>query len=187
MILRHLTIVFALLCAACADLNNPFETFYSSGWQNTVSPMPVYTGPPLPPATVNPPVECVQIISLEQAKSVARYLAAQGYRRIGMSMFESNWPTPHTDAAAEMGRKLGADLVGYAIIGVGTRLESVPHVVYEPGQSFSGRASGFVGGEYSWASTSGSTSGTFHTQFVPQQVGRYIHVAHYLINIKKPH
>jgi hypothetical protein len=54
-----------------------------------------------------------------------------------MSMFESNWPTPHREVASRMGRKLGADLVAYPAIGVETRLESVPHLTYEPGQSFS--------------------------------------------------
>jgi hypothetical protein len=176
----------AVLLTGCAGLEDPFQTFYSPGYQNTISPMPLYSGPALPPATVDPPVEYVQIVSLEQVKAVARSFAAQGYRRIGMSLFESNWPTPHREAAARMGRKLGADLVGYAVIGVGTRLESVPHVQYEPGQSFTGRASGFVGGEYGSISTYGSTSGTFHTQFVTQEVGRYLHVAHYLVNINKP-
>jgi hypothetical protein len=77
-------------------------------------------------------VQYVQVIDMEQAKSVARTLAAQGYRRIGMSLFESNWPTPHNEEAARMGRKLGADLVLYAVVGVGTRLQSVPHTTYEP-------------------------------------------------------
>jgi hypothetical protein len=34
---------------------------------------------PLSPGTVDPPVQYVQIISIEQAKDVAHYLAAQGY------------------------------------------------------------------------------------------------------------
>jgi len=45
-----------------------------------------------------------------------------------------------------MGRKLVADLVVYAVVGAGTRLQSVPHLPYEPGQSFSSTSSGFVGG-----------------------------------------
>src|SRR5262245_28020040 len=171
----------AVLLTGCVGLEDPFQTFYSPGYQNTISTTPLYSGPALPPATVDPPVEYVQIVSLEQARAVGSAYAAQGYRRIGMSMFESNWPTPHQEAAARMGRKLGADLVAYAVIGVGTRLESVPHVQYEPGESFTGSASGFVGGKYGSISTYGRTPGTFHTQFVPQEVG---HVAHYLINVK---
>jgi hypothetical protein len=112
-------VVASLLFAGCAT-NDPFQTFYSPGWQNTISPMPVYSGPPLSPGVVDPPVQYVQVISLDQANNVARYLAAQGYRRIGMSLFESNWPTPHTQEAARMGRKLGADLVVYAVVGTGT-------------------------------------------------------------------
>jgi hypothetical protein len=69
--------------------------------------MPIYSGPPLSPGTVEPPVQYVQIISIEQAKYVARYLAAQGYRRIGMSMFQANWPAHNSEGAAEMGPKAG--------------------------------------------------------------------------------
>jgi hypothetical protein len=176
----------ALLLMGCAGLEDPFQTFYSPGYQNTISTTPLYLGAALPPATVDPSVEYVQIVSLEQAKAVGRAFADRGYRRIGMSMFESNWPTPHPEAAARMGRKLGADLVAYAVIGVGTRLESMPHVQYEPGQSFTGSASGFVGGKYGSISTYGRTSGSFHTQFVPEEIGRYLHVAHYLVKINKP-
>jgi hypothetical protein len=178
--IHRLILVLSLFLAGCAGLNDPFETFYSPGYQNTISPTPAYSGPPLPPATADPPVEYVQIISVEQAKSVARQLAAQGYKRIGLSMFESNWPTPHREAAAAMGRKLGAELVIYGMIGVGTRLQSAPRVTYEPGQSFSGTTSGFVGGTYGSFSSYGSSSGSLHTQFVPEEVGRYLHVAHYL-------
>jgi hypothetical protein len=127
------------------------------------------------PRAVDPPVQYVQIISMEQAKSVARYLAAQGYRRIGMSLFETNWPVPHSQAAAEMGRKVGADLVLYVVLGVGTRLQSVPHLTYEPGQSFSGTASGFVGGNYGSVTTYGSSPGRFRTERTTEEVGRYVH------------
>jgi hypothetical protein len=130
-------------------------------------------------------VQYVQIISIDQVKSVARGLAAQGYRRIGLSMFETNWPTPHNEAAAQMGRKLGADLVIYAVVGVGTRLESVPHLSYEPGQSFSSTSSGNVGGNYGSITTYGSSSGRFHTERTTEEVGRYLHAVHYLKNITK--
>jgi len=120
-----IVVVASLLCAGCTA-DDPFQTFYSPGWHNTISPMPAYSGPPLAPATVDPPVQYVQFISLEQVKSVARLLAAQGYRRIGISVFESNWPVPHNEGAAQMGRKLGADLVTYVVVGAGTRLQSVP-------------------------------------------------------------
>jgi hypothetical protein len=59
-----------------------------------------------------------------------------------MSTFGTNWPAPHSDDAAEMGRKLGADLVVYAVIPAGTRLQSVPHVTYQPGQCYRGATYG---------------------------------------------
>ena len=179
-----IVVVASLLCAGCTA-NDPFQTFYSPGWQNTISPMPVYSGPPLSPGAVDPPVQYVQVISLEQAKSVARYLAAQGYRRIGMSLFESNWPVPHNEGAAQMGRKLGADLVVYAVVGAGTKLQSVPHLTYEPGQSFSATSSGVLGGTYGSVTTHGSSSGRFRTERSTEEVGRYVHAVHYLKNIGK--
>ena len=65
-----------LLCAACAD-NDPFQTFYVPGYQMTaISGRPPYSGPPLPPGTTDPPVEYIQIINAEQAKSIGRHFAA---------------------------------------------------------------------------------------------------------------
>lgn len=141
--------VVSLLCAGCADLNDPFETFYNPGYELArTSRIPQYTGPPLNPANVDPQVYFFQPVTIEQAKSVNAMLAQQGYHRIGVSMFTSNWATPHREAAAQMGRKLGADLVIYIMEPAGTRLQSVPHLTYEPGQSYSGTTSGVVGGTF---------------------------------------
>jgi hypothetical protein len=95
-------------------------------------------------------------------------------------LFDTNWPSPHSDEAAEMGRKLGADLVVYAVVPAGTRLQSVPHVTYEPGQSYGGTASGVVGGVFGTVRTEGSTAGSFHTQYTTEEVGRYTHFVGYL-------
>ena len=171
--------VVSLLCAGCAG-SDPFQTFYVPGNQTHVGPVPAYSGPPLPPAPADPPVEYVQIISAEQAKGFGAMIASQGYRRIGMSMFETNWPAPHRDAAAEMGRKLGADLVLYVVVPAGTRLQTVPHITYEPGQTYSETTSGLVGGNYGSFQTYGSTPGKFHTQYATEEVGRYSHIVAYL-------
>jgi hypothetical protein len=74
---------------------------------------------------------------------------------------------PHRDDAAEMGRKLGADLVLYPVIPVGTRLQSVPHITYEPGQSCSGTTSGVVGGVFGPFHTYGSSPGSLHSRPFP--------------------
>jgi hypothetical protein len=55
-----------------------------------------------------------------------------------------------------------------------------------PGNRLPEELRALSGGEYGSISTYGSTSGTFYTQFVPQEVGRYLRVAHYLVNINKP-
>ena len=174
-----LLFALCLLCAGCAD--DPFQTFYVQGYQmNALSGRSAYSGPPLPEGTVNPPVEYLQIVNVEQAKSLGDHFAALGYRRIGVSMFETNWPSPHSDDAAEMGRKLGADLVVYAVVPVGTRLQSVPHLTYEPGQSYQGTTSGVVGGVFGSFHTYGSSSGSLHTQYTTEEVGRYTHFVGYL-------
>jgi len=172
-------LLVSLLCAGCAG--DPFQTFYIQGYQmNSVTGRPAYSGPPLPPGKVDPPVEYLQIVSVEQSKSLGEHFAALGYQRIGMSIFETNWPVPHSDDAAEMGRKLGADLVLYAVIPAGTRLQSVPHITYEPGQSYSGTTSGVVGGVFGSFNTHGSSSGSLNTQYTSEEVGRYTHVVGYL-------
>jgi hypothetical protein len=178
-----LLFALSLLCAGCAG--DPLQTFYVPGYQmNAITGRPAYSGPPLPEGTVDPPVEYLQILSVEQAKSLGEHFAALGYRRIGMSMFEINWPTPHSDDAAEMGRKMGADLVLYAVIPAGTRLQSVPHLTYEPGQSYQGTTSGFVGGVFGSFHTYGSSSGSLRTQYTTEEVGRYTHVVGYLTKRK---
>ena len=181
-----IVVVASLLFAGCAT-DDPFQTFYSPGWQQngSDSPMPAYSGPALQPSQTDPPVQYVQVISREQAEGVARNLAAKGYRRIGMSMFETNWPTPHHQEAARMGRKLGADLVVYVVVGVGTRLQSVPNLTYEPGQSFRATSSGFVGDNYGSVTTYGSSQGRFSTEWTTEEVGRYAHVVGYLKNISR--
>jgi hypothetical protein len=79
-----------------------------------------------------------------------------------------------------MGRKRGADLVLYVVVPAGTRLQAVPHITYEPGQSYSGTTSGVIGGTYGSFQTYGSTPGRFHTQYATEEVGRYSHIVAYL-------
>ena len=59
----------ALLCAGCADLSDPLQTFYTPDYQNQVGPIHAYSGSPLPPATADPPMEYVLTISVEQSNS----------------------------------------------------------------------------------------------------------------------
>jgi hypothetical protein len=117
---------------------------------------------------------------MEQAKSINAMLAQQGYHRIGISMLTSNWATPHGEAAAQMGRKLGADLVIYIMEPAGTQVQTVPHINYEPGETYTGTTTGVVGSTFGSLQTYGSTPGTFHTQYTTEEVGRYVHVVGYL-------
>jgi hypothetical protein len=77
-------------------------------------------------------------------------------------------------------RKLGANLVVYAVIPAGTRLQSVPYVTYEPGQSYRGATSGVIGGAFGSFQTYGSTAGSLQTQYTSEEIERYTHVVGYL-------
>jgi hypothetical protein len=82
---------FCLLCAGCAG--DPFQTFYVPGYQfNSISGRLAYSGPPLPPGTVDPPVEYIQIISLEEAKSLGQHFAAARLSQNRNVDFDANWP-----------------------------------------------------------------------------------------------
>jgi hypothetical protein len=85
--LMRIKLLFALclFCAGCAG--DPFQTFYVPGYQlNAITGRQAYSGPPLPPGTAAPPVEYLQIVSVEQAKSLGQHFAALGYCRIGTSI-----------------------------------------------------------------------------------------------------
>jgi hypothetical protein len=87
-LLVELLFALCLSCAGCAG--DPFQTFYLSGYQlNAITGRQAYSGPPLPPGTVDPPVEYLQIVSVEQAESLGQHFAELGYRRIGTSVFDT--------------------------------------------------------------------------------------------------
>jgi hypothetical protein len=58
--------------------------------------------------------------------------------------------------------------------------KSVPHITYEPGESYSGTTSGVIGGVFGSFQTYGSSPGSFHTQYTTEEVGRYTHIVGYL-------
>ena len=64
-----LLFILSLLCAGCADLSDPLQTFYTPGYQNRVGPRTRLLGSPLPPAAADPPMEYVLTISVEQSNS----------------------------------------------------------------------------------------------------------------------
>jgi hypothetical protein len=129
--------------------------------QQRSSPMPIYSGPPLSPGTVDPP-RAIRADHKPRASQERRSLPCRTRLQENRDVdVRSQLAATSQPGGAEMGRKLGADLVLYAVVGVGTRLESVPHLTYEPGQSLSGTASRFVGGTYGSFSTYGSSPGRF--------------------------
>jgi len=60
-------------------------------------------------------------------------LIQQGYVPIGISEFRSNWAKPDQEAAAEMGRKIGASLVIYVMqpVGAGQYNHTVAYLAKE--------------------------------------------------------
>jgi hypothetical protein len=105
----------ALLCISCADQkvqSDPFQAFYK--------PTPYASSARITDSKVDPLVWVRPITAREDAKRVARMLIQQGYVPIGISEFRSDWANPYPEAAADMGRKIGASLVIYVMQPIGT-------------------------------------------------------------------
>jgi hypothetical protein len=180
-----------LLISACALLSgcatSPFETFYMAGYTPPVQQnIPLYTGPPLSPGKVDPPVSFLQPTSIAQARGFAAGLASQGYRRIGVSMFESDWSSPHRKEAASWGKKVGADLVVYVLTParVITKNQAMGVIDSSPRVETS-TAYGTAYNPYLGTTTGSATSTTFipgqyHTEIVSRQVTRYMHIVGYM-------
>lgn len=165
-----IVVLASLLCAGCAAESNPFQTFYT----------PYYGGLATVGSKVTPPIYFYQPTGQEDVRRHDVTLVQQGYHPIGVSNFQSIWAEPHREAAAQMGRKLGADLVVYQLFPLGTRLMTVPHITYEPGESFTATTSGYVGDTFGTLTTHASTDGTFNTQYATEEVGQYQHAVVYL-------
>jgi hypothetical protein len=109
-----LATALALLCVSCAVRtvqSDPFQRFYR--------PTPYAHLATITYSKVVPPVWVRPITAREDAKRVAGMLIQQGYVPIGISEFRSHWAKPHREAAAEMGRKIGASLVIYVMQPIG--------------------------------------------------------------------
>jgi hypothetical protein len=109
-----LATALALLCVSCA-----IQTVQSDPFQRFYRPTPYAHSATITDSKVAPPVWVRPITAREDAKGVARMLIQQGYVPIGISEFRSNWAKPHREAAAEMGRKIGASLVIYVMQPIG--------------------------------------------------------------------
>ena len=138
---RMFLLVLPLLCVSCATKSDPFQTFYTPT---------VYSNLATTGSKVTPTVYFYEPATAEEQRREDVAIIQQGYVPIGTSNFQSIWRNrqPHREAAAEMGRKVGADLVVYQMAYLGTRLMGVPHVSYEPGQSFTTTTSLYVGNTY---------------------------------------
>lgn len=93
-----------LLSAAFAD--NPcetFETFYSPS-----------LGGAAPFAGQSRP-QVLLLLTRNDVLAWKHEIVSGRYRKLGKSIFESDWSGPHRDAAAKMGQRLGAVLVLYAV------------------------------------------------------------------------
>jgi hypothetical protein len=121
-----LAAALALLCASCAAQpvqNDPFQTFYSpTGYGDRAA---------LTDSKVTPPVDYQVVTTNGNSNRIAVTLVEQGYIPIGTSNFQSPWGEPHREAAAEMGRKVGASLVTSSGCRVGYRPSSDPDATRE--------------------------------------------------------
>lgn len=172
--MRRLLIAFLLFLCGCAAQSDPFQTFYSptadgnaARATSKVVPSVLFYDPPT-----------------MQERDQELLALSKDYYAIGISNFQSIWGAPHREEAARTGQKLGADLVAYWMRPLGTQLMSVPHMIFEPGQSFTTETSGYVGNTYGSFSSYGYSPGTLHTQYTTEQVGQYQHFVIYLVKRK---
>ena len=101
-------------------------------------------------------------------------------------MFESDWSSPHREEAAAWGKKLGADLVVYVLAPARSIVrnqamrvtDSSPRV--ETSTAYGSTYDPYLGTTTGSATSTTFLPGQYHTEVVPTQVTRYLHVVGYM-------
>ncbi|MDD5140987.1 MAG: PDZ domain-containing protein [Verrucomicrobiales bacterium] len=168
-----LTISFASLCffTGCATAPNGFSQFYQDRAGASITNSPPYSGSTkIFTQSTNPTNDLMEILR-------------SGYGLIGVSAFQG--PPQSQDMLKSQARKVGADIVLFSCVYLGSQQTAVPFLQYHPGQSYTTTSSGTVNantwgsggyaygtGNYYGNSTT-TSPGTFSTQVVPVTVQRY--------------
>jgi hypothetical protein len=154
----------------CATTPNGFSQYYQDGAGASITNMLPYSG-------------STKVLTASNPTNDIKELYRNGYWLIGMSAFQG---PPQTETALKsQAKKVGADIVLYSSVYLGSQQAAVPFLQYHPGQTYTTTSSGTVNanawgsggyaygtGNYYGNSTT-TSPGTFSTQVVPVTVQRY--------------
>jgi hypothetical protein len=179
-----LSIGSAAICfiTGCATTPNGFSQFYQDRAGAGITNLPSYSGSTKIIAQSTDPTNDI------------KELYRNGYALIGFSAFEGSPQTQ--DMLVSQAKKIGADVVLYSSVYLGSQQAAVPFLQYHPGQTYTTTSSGTVNanawgsggyaygtGNYYGNSTT-TSPGTFSTQVVPVTVQRYQYQAGFFRKMK---
>ena len=180
-----LTPCFIMPClfTGCVTAPNSFSQFYQDRVGASISNGLPYSGSTK-----------IFTSSLNPTNDI-KELYRNGYGLIGVSAFQG--PPQSQDALMFQAKKVGADVVLYSSVYLGSQQSAAPFVQYHPGQTYTTTESGIVSanawgsggyaygtGNYRGNSTT-TSPGTFSTQVVPITVQRYQYEAGFFRKMKR--
>jgi serine protease Do len=175
--------VALVLLTGCVTAPNGFSQFYLDRAGTAITNALPYSGN-------------TQIFTTSSESNDVKELFRNGYALIGVSAFQG--PPQARNALMSQAKKVGADVVLYASVYLGSQQAEVPIVQYHPGQTYTTTSSGtananawgdggYAYGTGNYYGTSTTTSpGTFDTQTVPVTVQRYQYEAGFFRETKPP-
>lgn len=173
-----------MLCVltGCVTAPNGFSQFYQDRAGASITNLPPYSGSTkIFTQSANPTNDLNELLR-------------NGYGLIGVSAFQG--PPQSQDALTTQAKKIGADVVLYSCVYLGSQQTAVPFLQYHPGQTYTTTSSGTVNanawgnggyaygtGNYYGNSTT-TSPGTFSTQVVPVTIQRYQYEAGFFRKLK---
>jgi serine protease Do len=163
----------ALFLTGCAT--NNFSKFYTGYSQDALTNLPPWSGH-------------TSIFNSTDLPTDAKQLNRRGFTEIGQSSFRTAATQSESDILNQA-KQVGADIVLYRTIYLGSEQTAVPYTDYTPGRTYTTTSSGTVNanayGSGGYASGTGNyygtatttTPGTFSTQMVPVTLHFYNHNA----------
>jgi serine protease Do len=190
--LRFLTKLCPLLLTFCAIASltgcvtapNGFSRFYQDQAGGAITNLPPYSG------------ETKIVRQSDNVTNDLKELARNNYLLIGTSAFQG--PPQSQDMLMAQAKKVGADVVIYSSVYLGSQETTVPFVQYHPGESYTTTSSGTLNanaygnggyaygtGNYYGNSTT-TSSGTYSTEMIPITIQRYQYDVGYFRKGKTP-
>ena len=127
-----LSIGFAAICliTGCATIPNGFSQFYQDRAGAGITNLPPYSG------------STKVFVQSANPTNDIKELYRNGYALIGFSAFEG--PPQTQDMLMSQAKKIGADVVLYSSVYLGSQQAAVPFLQYHPGQTYTTTSSGTV-------------------------------------------